>query len=177
MTQLLIDTGDNTGWESPTGAASSKNKARHSVPVKHRPAATMPGEVETASAGTESVATLSAAAGVPQEEVTVLEKWEGTVTEILEDGFRASFRRNHSDFQELVAEFALDELESDDQKILAEGMSLIWLITRERRNGGLRRCSALTLRRQLRQPLSEQNRVLKEFHDWLQPEGAASTCG
>ena len=60
---------------------------------------------------------------------------------------------------------------------LAEGMSLIWLITRERRNGGLRRCSALTLRRQLRQPLSEQNRVLKEFHDWLQPEGAASTCG
>lgn len=177
MTQLLIDTGDNTGWESPTGAALSKNKTRPSVSVKHRPPSEMPGDVETASAGMEPVATLSAAAGVPREEVTVLEKWEGTVTEILEDGFRASFRRNHSDFQELVAEFAMDELESDDQEILAEGMSLIWLITRERRNGGLRRCSALTLRRQLRQPLAEQNRVLKEFHDWLQPEGAASTCG
>ena len=108
------------------------------------------------------------------EEVSLLEKWEGFVSEILADGFRAKFRRNSSDFKEVVAEFDTDELSDDDRKILAEGMPLIWSITRERRNGGVQRCSVLIIRRQPRQIPPQRDGFLNRLNDWIRPNDADS---
>ena len=101
------------------------------------------------------------------EEVTLLEKWEGYVSEILPDGFRARLHRNVSDFEEVVAEFEFSELADDDRKILAEGMPLVWSITRERRHGCVQRCSVLVLRRQPRQLLSDQEDFAGRLNEWI----------
>ena len=101
------------------------------------------------------------------EEVTLLEKWVGYVKEIVENGFIAAVRRNSSDFTEIIAEFDIDELGEDDQEILAEGMPLVWAITRERRNGGIQRVSSVTLRRQLRPPLSDNEYFATKLNAWI----------
>ena len=82
-----------------------------------------------------------------QEEVTLLEKWEGHVIEILKDTFRARVRNNLSDLQAVEAEFALEELPEEFHSILSEGMPVVWSIVRERRKGGIQRSSILYLRR------------------------------
>jgi hypothetical protein len=100
-------------------------------------------------------------------EVTLLEKWEGFVSEILSDGFSAKFKRNASDFEDVLAEFDFSELADDDRKILSEGMPLIWSITRERRNGTVKRSSELILRRQPRQLKSNHENFAGRLNEWI----------
>jgi len=109
------------------------------------------------------------------EEITLLEKWEGYVSEILPDGFRANLQRSASEFKELVAEFEFSELADDDREILAEGMPLVWSITRERRNGVVKRCSVLMLRRQPRQLATKDQDFTKQLNEWIHPNGSEST--
>lgn len=101
--------------------------------------------------------------------MTHLEKWEGFVSEILPDGFRAKFRKNSSDFKEVVAEFANEELSDDDRKILAEGMPLTWSITLERRNGRVQRCSVLAIQHQPWQVPSVEEGFLNRLNEWIRP--------
>lgn len=102
--------------------------------------------------------------------VNLLEKWDGYVTEISEDGFTAAFWKTDSDEQELMAEFSFDEITEEDRDILLQGMPLIWSITSERRNGGLTHCSTLIIRRQpvFKPSTSSPSSFSRKIRDWLQ---------
>jgi hypothetical protein len=82
------------------------------------------------------------------DEVVLLKKWDGFVLNLLEDGFAVRFEQGTQETESLEAEFALDELADSDKEILAVGMPVVWCISRERANGGQKRCSTIFLRRQ-----------------------------
>jgi hypothetical protein len=109
-----------------------------------------------------------------QEEVTLLEKWEGHVIEILDGAFRARVRNNLSDFQAVEAEFALEELPEEFHSILSEGMPLVWSIVRERRKGGIQRSSILYLRRSPRESESSIKSAQQLLDGWIDNDGPAT---
>jgi hypothetical protein len=109
-----------------------------------------------------------------KEEVSCLEKWEGYVSEILTDGFRTRLTRYETDFEEIVAEFDFSELADDDRKIICEGIPLVWAITRERKNGSVKRCSVVVLRRQPLNLVPEDTSFAQRLNDWIQAPEATS---
>lgn len=102
-----------------------------------------------------------------QDEIVLLKKWDGFVSKVLEDGFVAQFEENGHGTGALEAEFDLDELVDGDKEILAEGMSVIWCISRERANGGQKRCSTIYLRRQAAPREAEVSAAAKNLDEWF----------
>jgi hypothetical protein len=101
-----------------------------------------------------------------QDEVVLLKKWDGFVSKILPDGFVVQFEENEGS-EALEAEFDLDELVDSDKEILAEGMPVIWCISRERANGGQKRCSMIYLRRQAAPREAEVSAAAKSLDEWF----------
>ncbi len=102
------------------------------------------------------------------EESTLLEKWEGFVTEVHNDGFRARMSANHGDYPKHEVAFEFDELSEGDQAILAVGMPLVWSIIRERRKGGIRRTSILYLRRIAAPDKPEIDAARESLDEWIE---------
>lgn len=107
------------------------------------------------------------------EEAVLLEKWEGFVTQVEGDGFHAQMQGSNS--QTVIAEFSIDELSEDDRRILAEGMPMVWCISRERRRGGVQRCSNIYLRRQSRPTPHEEAHALSSLNMWLMADEPTSS--
>lgn len=108
-----------------------------------------------------------------QDEVVLLKKWDGFVATVLEDGFVARFEEGDGT-EALEAEFDLDELVDSDKEILAEGMPVIWCISRERANGGQKRCSTIYLRRQAAPREAEVSAAAKSLDEWFTTSTAST---
>jgi hypothetical protein len=102
-----------------------------------------------------------------QDEVVLLKKWDGFVAKVLKGGFIVRFVEDENGSEALEAEFDLDELVDSDKEILAEGMPVVWCISRERSNGGQKRCSMIYLRRQPAPREAEVSAATKSLDEWF----------
>jgi hypothetical protein len=102
----------------------------------------------------------------PKEAVPKM-KWHGYVTEILADGFVASFQTTERDKNAVIAEFDFDELAEDDQAILNIGAPLVWAIFTEREKGGLKNSSTLYVRRIIPPAESTIQATTNKLHEWF----------
>lgn len=105
------------------------------------------------------------------DDVQLLEKLDGFVSEILPDGFKARFDGLDCEGHPVIAEFAFDELTESDQAILSQGMPVVWCIYRERSKGAIRRSSTIYLRRQTAPVDAEITAAADALHEWF---GASS---
>lgn len=103
------------------------------------------------------------------EEISLLQKLEGFVTEVGDDSFRARFTRFDPPSVEagLEAEFLKAELVEADISILDVGMPLVWSIIYERRKGGIHRTSILYLRRISRPEPEEIEEAKLALDEWI----------
>jgi hypothetical protein len=108
-----------------------------------------------------------------QDEIVLLKKWDGFVSKVLEDGFIAQFEEDGQGAEALEAEFDLDELVDGDKEILTEGMPVIWCISRERANGGQKRCSTIYLRRQAAPREAEVSAAATSLDEWFNTSTAS----
>lgn len=102
----------------------------------------------------------------PKEAVPKI-KWHGYVTEILDDGFVASFQTTERDKKAVIAEFDFDELAEDDQEVLRVGAPLVWAIFTEREKGGLKNSSTLYVRRITPPAEAAIQATTNKLHEWF----------
>lgn len=101
------------------------------------------------------------------DEVVLLKKWTGYVSKTLSNGFVVRFEADNNDGQVLEAEFDLDELVDSDKEILAEGMPIVWCISREVIKGGKKRCSSIYIRRQSPPTKDAVSEAIRKLDDWF----------
>ena len=104
------------------------------------------------------------------DDTVLLKKMNGFVTKILDDGFTILFEENAKEgqpIQPIEAEFDFEELSDSDRDILAEGMPAVWFISRERANGGIKRCSKIELRRQSAPTKAEVATAARNLDEWF----------
>lgn len=100
------------------------------------------------------------------EEVSLLEKFEGVVTDVNDEDFRARFGRAGID-DVFEAEFLREELGEEDNAILGPGMGLVWSIVRERLKGGIRRSSILYVRRIPPPDREDVDAAVSMLNEWV----------
>ena len=101
------------------------------------------------------------------DDTVLLKKMDGFVTKIFDDGFAILFEENAEEGQSIEAEFDFEELSDSDRDILAEGMPAVWFISRERANGGIKRCSKIELRRQPAPTKAEVAAAARNLDEWF----------
>jgi hypothetical protein len=109
------------------------------------------------------------------DEVVLLKKWTGFVLKTLSDGFVVRFEEGDSGEQPIEAEFDIDELHESDKAILAEGMPVVWCISREVIKGGKKHCSSIYIRRQSAPAKADISAAARNLDEWFAPS-APTTC-
>jgi hypothetical protein len=103
---------------------------------------------DDANAGSSGAAAGRVKSAAQSPPITVLELWEGTVTQIDGDFFEATLLSSGNDPLRLDAEFDVDDLSRDDKELLAPGASFYLTISRVRsRDGRVGRRADIRFRR------------------------------
>lgn len=101
------------------------------------------------------------------KEATPRMKWHGSVTEINNEGFWATFQSCEADKKAIVAEFDLEEIAEDDRQLLRVGAPLVWAIFTEREKGGLKNSSTLYVRRIAAPSSVSVLKAKKKLDEWF----------
>jgi len=93
----------------------------------------------------------------------MIRKYLGRVTRLTDETFFAELFNSANTSEKIQVEFECDDLSSSCQRLLAEGMPLVWAFSKARINGGVKKVEDLYIRKLRRDSDSTANRKTDEL--------------